>query len=582
MAKETVSESPRGRLAEPLFPFFLLPFLVFIFTPALIASENDVPISTIPPASLVGLFGLASYVLLFLLIIRRLAKGSRTGSLFNRTIHYLSFFVLTTSLVFPVAANDGLTDPSNLGVAIGPLLASTIVAVVLFALSRSARGHYVNSFLGILLILNVSLLVFSEYQARTQPDRHAVASETSNIFVLSFDGLSRSSVNRVLSADPDLENELRGFVYFDNAAASSPGTLASIFGELSGNQSSKSRFKTQEQAWTLGGPTLLTNVLGANGYEVTTYYAYGTGLNSGRRLAETTMRQELASTLLDLSFARTLTPVSVPTGRVKSAMQGFLVSADHPADQAESELKNRLSGSLSPQWSHNLALSILDFDRYVRNLEVGGVQPSAHFLHFTHTHFPLQFDEACEYRAHEPEWFAENQNVDGFDAITKCALAEMAEFLDKLKALGVYDEAVIVLKSDHGKPNGYQAPGTLEATPIWDHPMWGVGRYSPFLAIKPRHSVTTGLTRNAEPVLLDDLARTLCLASMTPYDCTQYPGFDLLDPALNIPGDALVTVFVIKSAESNEKLDTHVPITIRRGNGIVESLYDAVTAEDRG
>ncbi len=80
------------------------------------------------------------------------------------------------------------------------------------------------------------------------------------------------------------------------------------------------------------------------------------------------------------------------------------------------------------------------------------------------------------------------QNRFGAREETFCALTIFADFITKLKVIGVFEQSMIVLKSDHGKPVPYYDPGELEAEAINGHKLWGVGRYAPFLAIKAFNS----------------------------------------------------------------------------------------------
>ena len=151
-----------------------------------------------------------------------------------------------------------------------------------------------------------------------------------------------------------------------------------------------------------------------------------------------------------------------------------------------------------------------------------------------------------------------------------------------LRAVGAYDQSLIILKSDHGEPVSYNDPDTIESFRIRDHPLWGYGRYAPLLAIK-----NSGVSREApsfddHPVLLDDLAKTICVSSGIDVDCARYNGVDVLGGQWTGIGQAEITMFIVASGErsgSDYRYDAHVPITFSRGSDILESLHGALSAE---
>ena len=203
-----------------------------------------------------------------------------------------------------------------------------------------------------------------------------------------------------------------------------------------------------------------------------------------------------------------------------------------------------------------------------------------YFLHFTFTHYPVEFDRTCRYLGHKKTWFDEQQTRSGVKEETICALTKFAEFLAKLKKLGIFEESLVVLKSDHGKPNSYYDVDDIRSLPINGHPLWGYGRYEPFLAIKDFGSGDSISKSNGSPVLLDDLAKTICVAALSEPQCTKYPGFDILDEELTIPESAVATLFVVKSEKSDFRYDSHKAVTVKRQSDIVQNLYRTLSSNN--
>ena len=571
--KDGAAESVRRAPAS----LYLLPLMLFVVIPALIAEQNDIFISGIPLSSRLSLVALAAYVLALLLITRRLLVRTRIGRIYEDGILFVSNFVLVTGFLFPVA-RGGMTDASTTGTNVPHLIIGLGLAFTMLVISHTKASEALQILVVSFVVLNIGVIAFNATTDTAIPYGAATASLSQNVFVLSFDGLPGSAVSEVLSQEPELEAALGEFILFENAASSSPATAASILTELSGNRNYKADYDTEAEIWDSSPESLLTNVLGANGYDVTTYGRYGRNSINNHALRVSTMSGQTAYQLLSLSLARSLTRASVPQGRLANFVFDFLSSPTPPANAEEAEVISRISAAQIPQWNRELAVSQIDFERYISELATVDGPPSAHFVHFTHTHFPVQFDRECDYRAHDADWYERNQNRDGTIAITRCALEQFAAFLDKVKDLGIFDESIIILKSDHGEPIEYAAPGTIEATAINGHAEWGYSRYAPLLAIKPRFSEAEGLVKNSAPVLLDDLARTICSEADIAYDCNQYPGYNLLTD--EIASNDLVTLFIVESKDSDHTFGTHIPITFTRGTGIVDSLYSVLTSGD--
>jgi hypothetical protein len=199
----------------------------------------------------------------------------------------------------------------------------------------------------------------------------------------------------------------------------------------------------------------------------------------------------------------------------------------------------------------------------------------------------VEFDRHCQFRAHDKVWFEKNQNRKSVKEEAYCALTQYAKFLQKLKELDAFENSLIVLKSDHGKPvkynyrlaDKYNDKNNIESFEIRKHIHWGYGRYMPFLAIKDFGPTSPGVIHNHHPVILDDLARTLCVHSSITADCSEYNGYDLLGDDFSGVEMAKVTMFVVKSSKSNHTYDTHEAITIERGMDILENLHEKLSQE---
>lgn len=557
---------------------------LFLIVPLLLVRANTdsmqgLHVGVFVPLLLLALFGTIA-LLVFDAALRRLTQRPLVAV----AAEFCLFFVLATGFFLPAIRNGGMTDPGGAPIDAMHIALALPLAFSLLLAARSShrRSLYaaIVAFIAVNTVVSVPAIqaVIVRPTAVSQNPSTYAASAESNIFVLSFDGIPGSAVVEVLDEDLALADAFAGFTLFDNIASSSPATSASTATSLLGNRNYKASSATTDELWRDNADRLLTNVLGAGGYVVSPYGEYGREFQGRAHGIGSLAAQGGPSwvTLLNLTLARSLSPAAVLPDEASSRLERLF-------DGLQAQIgavgpMGSFRASHAPSWKRDsLTPTILDFDRYLKHLHVGTHQPAAHLLHFTFTHFPVEFDRACQLRATNQEWFESHQNRDGVKDEVRCALAQYVRFLERLREIGVYDDSLIVLKSDHGMPVSYGDPSSIEAATIHDHPLWGYGSYAPFLAIKDRGSDTAPLVHDASPVLLDDLATTICRHSSLDVDCAMYPGHDLLSEGSAGIEESQVTMFVVKSPDSDHRYDTHEPITIRRGANIVESLRAALS-----
>ena len=251
-----------------------------------------------------------------------------------------------------------------------------------------------------------------------------------------------------------------------------------------------------------------------NGYYVPTFGVYTAEFQEKTRKYRSSVFRGIGfSELLNFTIARVFTGIFVSSENLLEDLD-LLLLTDFDSGKANArELISKITASNSPRWKRELMATVIELESYIR----------------------------------------------------------------ELKELNIFENSVVVFKSDHGKPVSYYEPGTIEAEAIHGHSLWGYGRYEPFLAIKAPGPGRFALKNNPSPVMLDDLARSICMVSLDASLCTRYPGFDLSSEDLSIPESAEVTLFVVRSDCSDFKFDSHDAVTVRRQASILKNLYQSVT-----
>lgn len=93
------------------------------------------------------------------------------------------------------------------------------------------------------------------------------------------------------------------------------------------------------------------------------------------------------------------------------------------------------------------SFQVKEFNYFINELNTNADSSSFKFYHNTVTHSPVRHDESCDLLQENKK--SEYKNYLPQDA---CGFFLVAKLVDKLKALGVYDNTYIVVSSDHGRP----------------------------------------------------------------------------------------------------------------------------------
>lgn len=549
------------------------------------------------------LFTVAISAIGFLVVSTLMWVARLVGPSFDECARFALYFatslVFLTGLILPLTSDAEQveiefirTDWSNAA------LALVLAVLSAFALrSRLRNALMVGMWAIVLSVLGTSLL--STHSALSAASSRSIytASEERNIFVLGMDGVSGPIANDVLRASPELRTKLSDFRIFENAISSAPATFSSLTSVVLGDVDLGGAFGSMAGiAEGLDRSRLLPNKMEGEGFEVSSYVYdnwHDNSANShtiGTLISPSVMSEKIADTigLYRYAVARMFSPSLTFGSRWAPRIIYRLVKAGVPIEQP-ADLRKQILNHKGVDWDAQNVLSVLEFETYVEELSVGTSEPVAHFVHFLHPHFPVDFDDECRYRADDETWFEANQSRDGVVSETQCVVQQYVDFIDKIRELGVFDNSMIVLHSDHGVPAGYHRwqytdPNETESFSVRGHPNWGYARYTPFLAIKPfgtSSNIQVDLdarpVMDPRPVILSDLAKTICQGALLS-DCGTYPGFDLLE-AGELPEDATYFVNLVRDYRSNHLLDTHETVRFNRSTDFISELHDYLTAE---
>lgn len=565
--------------------FIILVLCLFLVVPAHLVTENISELSNFDPRAFLGFALIALLVLLLLSLVYFGLEKVSLGKYYSKLVEVSMFAVIITGFFLPASESTGMEDAAVLSVDVpNVLLAVGLVALLTYIASFQRRLLFliVTAFVAI----NAAFSIPALYSLATRDDAGNrelfELSSSKNIIVLSFDGVPGPLVRELLQEHPKFRDVLNGFVFYERVVSSSPATSASTVASLYGNSAFEGA-KTDKDLWEFAPEDLVTNQMSAGGYNVSTYGVYNRAnadpAGRNHTIAERASYGSL--TLLNYSIARTITRFFVFRGELRSNIETAFDRMLTSLDKRNFELLARFADSNAPLWKKQpLTPTILDFEAYVSNLRAISAMPVAHFLHFTYPHYPVEFDRHCEFRAQDAKWFSSHQDRQSVKEEAICILQQFSSFLTRLDELRLLDKSLLVLKSDHGKPVEYHDPHRLEGQTIEGHALWGYGRYLPLLAIKDFGPSVSALRFDRHPVMLDDLAKTLCISAGLSFDCQRYAGFDLLGDDFSGIEAATVTMFAVTGPDSDFRFRTHRPITIPRGEHVLESLHDELSGPE--
>ncbi len=341
-----------------------------------------------------------------------------------------------------------------------------------------------------------------------------VSASQDNVMVISMDSVEAEDIKSVLENRPDLRAEFDGFTQWPNTVSAAPFTLMST-------RASKLGRVPKGGGLDAYNDDFISKVLSQNGHQVETFGLFRQGETAGESmniLPDLAMiekeRDDYYQKALGVTAVRVFPYASVPINRTFAGIFNRLGTSS-------SEIAQAIADDIRPNQLGN-KLEIASFRGFINQVETGSDKPTLRYHHYLFTHYPDTFDAQCNYiKGGELSSMALDMPQ------VECAVSLMVDLIDKLKAMGVYDNTTLFFTSDHGKgcvSNENGAPGSYRMSK-----RWCLSRYMPFLLSKPANA-SGGLITRDDQVSLIDLPKTICENSNLPNKaqmCGRYVGGDL-------------------------------------------------------
>lgn len=537
---------------------------------------------------LTGLVALFFCLGLFL-VFAKLADLLKQKKIFRCINMFLFFWILNAGFLFPVASSVEMVDPEKNPINFGHLVLLVMLSSAMLYVVFSKFSHYLLIYVMVFLIATVApvlpRLFDTVFVSNVKGEWVTTLSAQKNILVISFDGIPGNIAEQLIAEQPEFQSEFKDFTFFSNTIAPSPGTYMSILSELYGHRDYKAIATTEEGLEErLDSSQLLINQYAAAGHDVYTYGPYNSFNNNPEtriqyghlhgkpvevRLEEILNFYSYVVVRVGSRYALKAAHVVLSPFRPLVELFGHTLNRFEQPDNSVDVLASRLDGHHGPDWDKVLLQSADDYTALVDNLAVGSSSVAVRYMHFTHTHFPVDFDQDCVFRGDDKAWYEANQNQQGAGNETICALKQLAGLMQRLRALDLYQHSLIILKSDHGKVSDY-----YEESPYHyrfnGHDRHGYGRYRPMLMIKGFNTENQNMRVRAERVLLDDLAITLCQVAELKMGCEEFPGVNLMQT--DLPASREFNIYVVRDTTSDHRYDTHIRLSIPANKSLLEYL----------
>lgn len=380
------------------------------------------------------------------------------------------------------------------------LLQSVVLVALLFAVVKLSPDNLFK-LIAAIFVIGLSASAYGLFSMDAGDEQPSAAkfpagltefSPTRNVLHVVLDELGSETFRQALETDAKLKRSLDGFTLFSDTLSVYPSTEMSIVammtGEVYRNEEPKRAYIKKIRGKNLG-----VERLGELGYRLDSHTRCQLGVVKNCTMIDPGILND------DVEDIEALQLLDI-----------FLFKA--APDYLKPHIYNEEKWLFLGTSSHNKYLKFqsgvahLLFGLFNEELSVSAdPAPRYKFFHSMVTHTPIDLGPDCEALDME-----QSREVTQLEFI-RCGLAHFTRLLERLEELGIYDETMIVLSSDHGDYNMYEAMRFQEFKDRGFRP-GVVLRAAAALAIKPFDARGPVLT-NPALVSLRDIPHTILAAN---------------------------------------------------------------------
>ena len=441
------------------------------------------------------------------------------------------------------------------------LIKLTLILVFFLILEQKNFIHLLRKLILFYILINLIFIFYNfalNYQKTFFPKINIFGEK--NLIVLSLDGISGKEITKKILEDNEFRKELEDFKLFNNVTSAWPATVNSLNAELN------------SKVVEINDYNLSKNILNDKKFNTIVYGNYKHFVNEGKRkvfrghFKEYGRSYKLNSFFQKVTvgtFARWGSPLLLPIfenkifyskiyKRILDIIAFDLGQNDNPYN----------SGIHTRYMVH-----MKEFDNIFHQTKLDlDVKNVIRMYHFSFSHWPIRLNEKCEEVKSLDLKLTEQERV-----AVSCLSEKIKYFIRKLKEEKIYSNSFIVIKSDHGKPNGYYNEFPLKLR-INESRYWGLGRYKTFLMIKNIDKSNNEIEIITKHIFLHDLAKTYCSFFYKETICDKkYIGNDL-NKNIKEFTNYKYEIFIPNKKETFLKLEDFDKYMIKNDKSLYESL----------
>jgi len=461
---------------------------------------------------------LSIILIIFSILIKNILLKINIYSTFPFLIGFLLLWIFMTGNFFPVT---GIPGPFSLDLSVRLryiiLIKLVLTTLFFFFLIKKDRSNFFFRFIYFFVLTNIIFLSLNvQNDIKTHKHEYSLSDFGSkNLIVLSFDGISGHKLYEEVIKDKKFYRSLKDFKFYKNTVTGAPHTSPSINIEING--------KLLES----NDPN---NILNQKDINTLVYSTYSNSLLDKSRDAGEGFLQDYSIAFKINNFFQKF--IIQSTGRWGTPISVILIE---PLIYLEiyTDFINLISFNnhnkpnpynfIKSPATLNLYEYDIIFDNVTYNKNLDNV---IRMYHFIFTHWPIRVNENCE------EIKSISNSISSYEhesIALKCVSKKIIKFINNLKNNKVYDNSMIVIKSDHAKPNCVEKTHTKNKVSDFfgqkcskyykEYPYteklnnnfyWGFGRYKPFIMIKGVDQMQDEIKISNKQVFLHDLSTTYC------------------------------------------------------------------------
>ena len=499
--------------------FFTLSLLIVVVIPLNLSRVNGYVYYL---ELFISLF-IAAIILSLILIVfsttfLKLFPNNNIYSIFSFLVGYLLLWVFVMGNLFPVT---GIPGPFSLDLSLRLryiILLKIIISFLFYLfLTKKDKKNYFFRFIYFFVLANIIFLsLHVKYDYENQNYKYSLSEfGNKNLIVLSFDGISGHKIFEEVITNNELYKDLKDFKFYKNVVSGAPHTAPSIKIEINGKLENDNS----------------SNILNQKNINTLVYGTYKTVISNKTKGVSRGYLQDYSTDFkvntffqgyLIPSFGRWGTPAAVILIEPLIYTQTYLDFINLISFNAN----NKQNPYNFIKTSQNIDL--FEYDEIFENVSYSeSLNNVIRMYHFIFSHWPVKVNENCK-----EVKFLDNtiSSYDHESIVIKCISKKIIKFLNNLKNNKVYNNSMIVIKSDHAKPNCIETThtkskisdffGERKCTKYYnDYPYteklnnnfyWGFGRYKPFIMIKDINQKKDEIEISNYQVFLHDLSSTYC------------------------------------------------------------------------